>query len=111
LVERWLNGSTGQAERCAAREIVAEWRARLYDLSWFMRCFNEHLARLATRRIGAPAVSGRAVSRAFKTFDQMRSALLKIFTADDAGDALEPRSPQAIGSIPSKWRQESNPGK
>ena len=28
-------------------ETVAKWRARLYDLSWFMRCLNEEIARRA----------------------------------------------------------------
>lgn len=47
LVKRWLRDETGEAETLKALEIVEEWRARLYDLGWFMRCLNEHLARRA----------------------------------------------------------------
>jgi len=47
LVQRWLRDETGDAETLKAMEIVEEWRIRLYDLGWFMRCLNEHLARRA----------------------------------------------------------------
>jgi hypothetical protein len=52
LIERWRNGSTGDAENAVAHEIIAKWRSRLYDLSWFERCMNEHLARLANAEDG-----------------------------------------------------------
>ena len=35
------------AERSIALELVEVWRERLHDVSWFMRCLNEHLARRA----------------------------------------------------------------
>ena len=35
------------AERTTALELVEVWRERLHDVSWFMRCLNEHLARRA----------------------------------------------------------------
>ncbi|MDX1399331.1 MAG: transposase, partial [Oceanospirillum sp.] len=47
IVKRWLNGETGQAESFQSLEIVSQWRERLYDLGWFMKCLNEHLARRA----------------------------------------------------------------
>jgi REP element-mobilizing transposase RayT len=47
LVERWRNGTAIEAERAAAESIIEKWRARLCDLSWFMKCLNEHLARRA----------------------------------------------------------------
>ncbi|MDO6428809.1 transposase [Thalassotalea sp. 1_MG-2023] len=45
LVDRWLStpGIT-QAEKDKALEIIQIWRARLYDLGWYMRCLNEHIA-------------------------------------------------------------------
>jgi hypothetical protein len=46
-VERWLKGEAGQAECEAAEAKIETWRARLYDVSWFMKCLNEHLARRA----------------------------------------------------------------
>lgn len=52
LVQRWLRGETGEAETLKALDIVEEWRSRLYDLGWFMRCLNEHLARKANEEDG-----------------------------------------------------------
>lgn len=46
-VKRWASGEALEAEREVAEAIVEEWRNRLRDVSWFMRCLNEHLARLA----------------------------------------------------------------
>jgi REP element-mobilizing transposase RayT len=47
LVERWRNGLASEAECEAAKAIIENWRTRLCDLSWLMKCLNEHLARRA----------------------------------------------------------------
>lgn len=47
VVERWCSGKATQAERQLAELTIEKWRYRLYDLSWFMKCLNEHLARRA----------------------------------------------------------------
>ena len=47
VVKRWQSGEALEAERQAAERIIEGWRNRLVDISWFMRCLNEHLARRA----------------------------------------------------------------
>jgi hypothetical protein len=48
LIHRYLNGDTkSKTERREVAEIVEQWRDRLCDISWFMRCLNETLARQA----------------------------------------------------------------
>jgi REP element-mobilizing transposase RayT len=47
VVERWCNGKATQVERQLAEFIIDKWRTRLCDLSWLMKCLNEHLARRA----------------------------------------------------------------
>jgi REP element-mobilizing transposase RayT len=47
LVQRWRQGDAGDAEIETAQQTVTLWRHRLHDVSWFMRCMNEYLARRA----------------------------------------------------------------
>jgi hypothetical protein len=47
IVQRWLSGGASQAEAEIAERMIEGWRARLLDISWFMRCLNEYLARRA----------------------------------------------------------------
>ena len=48
LVQRWLVGEElHPAELFVVNTFLALWRRRLCDLSWFMRCLNEYIARKA----------------------------------------------------------------
>jgi REP element-mobilizing transposase RayT len=45
---RYLNGEPlDEAEKAALNRHISLWRARLGDMSWFMRSLNEHIARKA----------------------------------------------------------------
>lgn len=48
LIQRYQAGlCTSPAEQAQARSLITQWRHRLADLSWFMRCLNEPVARQA----------------------------------------------------------------
>jgi REP element-mobilizing transposase RayT len=50
LLQRYLRGeATTAAEVTEVGELVEQWRERLADISWFMRCLNESIARRANK--------------------------------------------------------------
>jgi len=50
LVDRYLAGDEISTAHFKAVESLSElWRARLYDISWFMKCLNEDISRQANK--------------------------------------------------------------
>ncbi|WHI47264.1 transposase [Microbulbifer sp. VAAF005] len=48
LAQRYLQGDAlDHCEVTKLKEVVSQWRERLMDISWFMRCLNESIARQA----------------------------------------------------------------
>ena len=47
VVERWQKNQAAEAENEVVEKLVALWRQRLCDVSWYMRCLNEYIARQA----------------------------------------------------------------
>jgi len=48
LMHQYLgNASLTSAERACIADLFSTWRKRLSDISWFMRCLNEPIARMA----------------------------------------------------------------
>jgi hypothetical protein len=65
LADRYLaDDAMSGAERAALSELIEEWRLRLYDISWFMRCLNEYLAHEANEEDGC---KGRFFEGRFKS--------------------------------------------
>jgi REP element-mobilizing transposase RayT len=50
LVANWFSGQKQcQAELDIVADFIQTWRERLWDISWFMRCLNESIAREANK--------------------------------------------------------------
>lgn len=121
LIDRWLQGECGEAEREIAEGVVELWRRRLCDVSWYMRCLNEHLARRANAedqctgrfwegRFKSQALldeAGLLTAMAYVDLNPIRAGIADLpqsaeFTSikQRASSALEAHSNHRIGKLP-----------
>ncbi|WP_196760696.1 transposase [Pseudoalteromonas luteoviolacea] len=53
IIDKQRNGDAlSEAEQLLVSELVEKWRARLYDISWFMKNLNEYIAKEANKEDG-----------------------------------------------------------
>ncbi|MCF6443080.1 transposase [Pseudoalteromonas luteoviolacea] len=53
IMDKQRNGGTlSEAEQLLVSELIEKWRARLYDISWFMKNLNEYIAKEANKEDG-----------------------------------------------------------
>ena len=65
IVSRFMqDDAQSSAELQVVDEVIEVWRVRLYDISWYMRILNEHIAREANKEDG---VTGRFWEGRFKS--------------------------------------------
>jgi len=81
LIQQWLAGNAlSPAEIQTIHDIIILWRKRLCDISWFMKCLNEPIARLANKEDGCTGHfwESRYKSQALLTDEALLSCMVYV---------------------------------
>ncbi len=112
LVDRWRKGDEqSPAELAVVDECLTLWRARLRDVSWFMRCLNEHIARLANAEDGCKGRfwEGRFKSQALLDDVALLNAMVYVDLNPVRAGLSTSLEDSAFTSIQQRIRQYSAP--
>lgn len=97
IIGRYLDGEAlSAAEQQQLSGLVTLWRGRLSDISWYMRCLNEHIARRANQEEGC---SGRFWEGRYKCQALLdEAALLTAMAYVDLNPVRAGRATELAGS-------------
>jgi hypothetical protein len=100
MVQRYLvNPSMSSAELSKVAEFVELYRSRLADLSWFMRCLNESIARMAYVDLN-PIRAGIAVTPEASDYTSIRQRIGAIRDGEDTKATVQGDSEDLSVVIP-----------
>jgi REP element-mobilizing transposase RayT len=124
LIHRYLkNVELSRGEQKCVADLIVTWRERLADLSWFMRCINEPIARMANaedhctgrfwegRFKSQALLDARAVlaCMAYVDLNPIRAAMAKTPEASDYTSVQE-RIRQADNDTLAPFKEQSDEG-
>jgi REP element-mobilizing transposase RayT len=109
LVQNYRSGEDLKPfERAAVSDIIEVWRKRLADISWFMRCLNQPIARQANKEDGCTGKfwESRFNSQALKSEEALLSSMVYVDLNPVRADIAETPEASEYTSIRERLRAE-----
>jgi REP element-mobilizing transposase RayT len=113
VIRRWRdNADLTPEERVEVASVLNCWRDRLADLSWFMRCLNENIARRANEEDGCTGRfwEGRFKSQALLDERALVAGMVYVDLNPIRANLADTLEPSYYTSIPARIRQLARRG-